>query len=875
MNKTIFSLAVLFSTSMFGQVVRDTIWQDKISYPTTKDQAAQFTVYSTAKNKKLADIEVFNLKSKQLILKGKGTKGNYDMPSFEGEAVNYDKKGKKASTSTFLDGTLTKMISIHPITGEQYTMDFQGGSPYNGEVVQTYENSYIYINVEDGVYNDYYIFNTINPKSKLVYVFDENNYITKEEYYDAKGVLKYTAIYADNTIQSGQSITLNYGTGSISTITEYANGTSTKSTDYYADGKVRATRTTKGDTTTTTYFDPKGKQLSVYKSRYNDTTYESYEDGTAYFYSDDSETPDFLSQILVYKENVLIRQDDYSIDGDKNYVRSISSYKDSYPTKIEYFNADGSVKSVLTYVENSYTPKEGTSYEGNTTAVYKNGVVVNKTTTYPNGKVFEKATDKLSIFYDKKGKELGRVTYKVDEYNSLLPVNGSIFTLEGDNLYGETRYEKEQTVYDSYYNTSNSKNMITSENFYKGGALSKSVKYYDNGVKKQEEIYSTASYSYDPTTINYFDKAGKAVGTYDGVKQTGTKYDYFDEDTIKSIAKYKEGEITYLKQYQTDYSNWETQTKAKYYLQAEIDYAKQGKFYDKEGKLLSTATYKNGKPFAGKVFEVDDYSSTEVTYKNGMKEGVETVTSATDGEISQKNYYTKGQKTKEEYFNNGTLLKVYPYVNDVIHGDVTFYDTEGDVLSTLTYEDGVPMNGVSMTADYEHTTKETYENGIIVSKIIYTYEDYKTLMEETYVDETTVERKVFNEDGTSLFTYQVRNGNIHGTYKYFEKNKVKYQAQLEDGKLISGTIMLAELATDSYSYETPTTYTLLTASSKSIKVQKFDRTTNKSVFQMDTKIKKGEAKDSPLLSKAIQSSNLYPINQFNSDYAAYAAYDAY
>lgn len=871
MNKTIFSLAILFSTSMFGQVVRDTIWQDKVSYPTSKEKADTFTVYSTAKNKKLSDIEVYHIKTKQLIQKGKGTKGDYESPSFEGEVLNYDKKGKKTNSSFYTEGSLTKMNSIHPITGEQYTMDFQSGSgsPYTGKMVQLFENSYIYVESEEGVYLSYYIFNTIFPKSKLVYLFDENNDISGEEFYDAKGDLKYKANYVDNAINSGQSVTLNYTTGTIATLSEYDKGTLTKSTDYFVDGKIKASQVKKGDTTTTTYFDPKGKQLSVYKSKYNETTYESNEDGTSYYYSTDSETPDLINQITTYKDNVLLKQVEYTIVGDKNYVSSISSYKDSYPTKIEYFNADGSTKSTLTYVENSYTPKEGTSYEGNTTTVYKNGIAINKTTTYSNGKVFEKATDKLSVFYDKKGKEMGRLTYKADEYGYSTPTDGTMFTLEGDNLYSETRYEKGQTSYEGYYNTANSKNNLTSENFYKGGTLTKTVKYYSNGKKQQEETYVNTYYNYEPTTISYFDQTGKALGTYDGVKQTGVKYEYFDEENIKSITKYKEGEVTYLKQYQTDYNSWEAQTKTKYYLQAEIDYTKQGKFYNKEGKLISTVTYKNGKPYSGLVIEADDYNKTETTYKNGAKEGVETVSSATDDTISQKNYYTKGAKTKEEYFANDAILKVYPYVNDMIHGDATFYDTEGAVLSTLTYENGVPMNGISMTADYEHTTKETYENGIIVSKIIYMYEDYTPLMEETYVDESTVERKIYNEDGTTQYIYQVRNSNLHGTYQYFEKNKVKYQAQLEEGKLVSGTIMLTDFGNDEYSYETPSSYTLITATNKSVKVQKFDRETNKSVFQMDTKIKKGEAKDSPILNKKIQSSNLYPTNQFNTDYGNY------
>lgn len=869
MYKRLLPLVLLFSSSMFGQVVRDTVWQDVYKYPTTKESATTFTVYSTAKNQKLSDIQVFNKETNTLVQKGKGIRGTYNAPVYEGEVVEFDKLGKKTATSFYADEMITKMISHHPITKEEFVMYFEEGVPHNGKIIQSLNNSFVFVNSEDGKYVDYYIFNPENPKNRIVYYLDENNTFAGEEYFDATGKSIYKSNYSGNLPLDGQSVTINYHTFTISNVSDYVNGDVTKITDYFVSGKVRATGIVKGNTTTTTYFDANGKQLAsntTTTSNDYDVTYE----GDVYTYNDNTAYPDLISTIYTYKKGIVTKYATYTIEKDKNYLDNIAYYKDSYPTKIEYYNADGTNKSTLTYKENSYDPLDGILEEYNTTTVYKNGIVLDIKQTYENGKLFKHASATQATFYDKSGKVIGKTTYKTDSYGYSSPYEGTSFELFEDNLYSQSRYKQGVLEYEANYSYTNFNGKITDEVFYKDGNKVKAVSYYPNGKKKKEEVYSSNAYVYEPINTTYYDATGKVIGMYDAIKNDGTKYEFYDDENIQSIKKYKNGELTYAKVYEL-IPNQEiySATPVKYYLQSEIDYAKQGKFYDTNGSLLSTATYKNGVPYNGKVYLTDEYQKTEVNFINGAKDGVETLYSIYDQEVTQKTYYEKGTRVKEEYFSNGLILKTCPYVDDQINGDVIFYDTEGDLLSTLTYVDGEPMDGESITADYYRTTKEVYVDGIVVTTNYYNYEDYTPIMDQIRIGENAFERTVYNDAGEVNYQYELNEGKLNGSYKYFVNGKVKYQAELHEGKLISGSIVITDLKHDAYSYgySTPTSYSIVTASKKETKVQKLDIETNKVVFELSAKVKKGNTDDNPILNTEIDSSSLYPTNELNTNYA--------
>src|SRR5690606_35435789 len=125
-------------------------------------------------------------------------------------------------------------------------------------------------------------------------------------------------------------------------------------------------------------------------------------------------------------------------------VKSITySNEESYIQKVEYFNEDGSSKGQITYNEDGYTPKEGTMIVGNVSSIYKNSKLVERTETYENGKVFEVTKNNTSVYYDQKGKEIGRIDFKLDPiYGSMSYITGTRYVLSNDLISTVAKYEK-------------------------------------------------------------------------------------------------------------------------------------------------------------------------------------------------------------------------------------------------------------------------------------------------------------------------------------------------------------------------------------------------------------------------------------------------
>lgn len=880
MIKKIFSLAILFSTPMFSQVVKDTIWVDSYDYVTTKKDAESFKLAKPIKgNSSLNSIEVYNAKTKLIESKGNGKfQENSATVLYQGDVKYYDKKGKVNATYTYdQDNVISKSETIDPRNGKVYHCTYSENNLYNGEAFYDWKGVYVYMLVEDGHYKEYLVINPNNDKNRVIYTFDENNVLSAENYYDENGQLKYSGTYNEGQNYSGEFTLLDYEEFGILSISKYADGVSLNTTSYYKNGKVKSTSVVKGNLTTEVYFDKTGKQLGTYTSKLEDDGYSTYQNGTIYYFNVYGNTPDEIYAIYHYKDNAAIKVEDYYVAPEKNMVKMITyNSEENLTLKKEYFSPDGKLKGQLVYNADGYTPQDGTDYADNMTTTYKNGKLVERVENYSDGKVFESTKNGLSVFYDMKGKEMGRVTFRLEPtYNTETYITGTRYTIQNDLISDVSKYEKEALIYQGSYDAKEGKSVISSETFYQNSNITKVIEYYSNGKKASIAQYSPSSYSYSPLKSTFFDNTGKELGTYDYVSQSGTLVEFSYDKQIISNIKYNNGNAVSKKGYVQNYNSGST-----YFLQSDIDYNKQGKFYNEKGQLISTVTYKEGAPYEGTTYESDSYYITETTYKKGVKVGQETVKYLHNDELVNINYYdNEGELTKVDTYTNGTLESVAEYHEGLQHGTTTYYNNEGEVLSTLVYNGGVPHDGVMTTIDYLHYTTLEYKDGVISSKKVSSLDDsgvapLTLILEENYQNESTFKRSINNaETGKPIYKYAIKDNNLDGQYQYYENGKVKYQATLKDGILTDGTISINDLNFDSYNYysNNNSKYTVLTNKKGNFTVKVFDAD-NKELFKMEAKVKKGDSSLNPLTSNKINIENLYPSSEFNvSSY--YGAYD--
>ncbi|MTG98172.1 MULTISPECIES: hypothetical protein [Myroides] len=873
MIKKILPLAILFATPVFSQVAKDTIWVDSYDYIVQKKDAKFFKIAKPIKgNTDLKTIEVYNAKTNKIESKGNGTfmEGNATA-LYQGDVQYFDTNGKVNSTFTYDENnSITKLTSIDPRNGKVYNCEYYDNNVYSGEALFNWNGVYVYIEVEDGVYYKYEVINPKNDKNKLTYQFDENNYPSAEEYFDENGVSTYAATYQEGQLVEGESVTINYSNFSVQSVSKYTDSKILQTTNFYTTGQIKSKSVVSNNITTEEYFDKNGKLLGTYRSELDSDGYSTKSEGVQYYFNVYDNNPDDIYSVYHYKNNVMIKSEDYYVTPKNNTVKSIIYSNENYQTlKKEFYNEDGTLKSQLLYDTDGYTPKDGTDYSDNLTITYKNAKIVERIELYSNGKPFEITKNNLSIYYDTKGKELGRLTYKEEPmYGGVVNISGTQYTMSNDLISSISKYEKEQLVYEATYETTNGQSTISSETFYQNQNISKVVEYYNNGNKASISQYSPATYTYSPIKQTFYDKTGKELGIYDHLTQTGTLVDFTYDKQISAITKFKDGKTLAKKIYALKQN-----TNSTYYLQADIDYNKQGKFYSEKGEIISTATYKDGAAFEGTVWENDLYYLTETTYKKGLKVGKEIVKYVHSDEIVTINYYdNQGNLTKSEIYSNNVLQSIAEYQEGVLHGATTYYDNEGEVLSTLVYHNGYPYEGTLTSIDYMYYNTTEYVNGIIQAKKMYLLDiDGKTpttlVLHEEYENSATFSRTINDSTtGTPIYKYNVKDNYLDGQYQYFESGKIKYQATFKDGVLTDGTVAINDLNQNAYNYysESPSNYTLLTSKKGNLTVKILNED-HKELFVMEAKVKKGDSSLNPLTINKITVSNLFPYNEFNSE----------
>ncbi|SFJ17389.1 toxin-antitoxin system YwqK family antitoxin [Myroides guanonis] len=860
-NNFLFSIALLSGTLGYAQVQKDTIWHDYLDQKTIKENATGYRFIKPISKDKF-QVESYSLEN-VLISKGNTKTDDPNSPKYEGQVIYYQEGGKEMILLNAENGVPTGKVISKLLDGTEYVGEFREGALYDGFLVNEYYDCYSKLEAKDGQFLKATLFSKLNNSYQQVVTFKDNA-LQLEEVFDANGNLIASLTYDQFAPIEGVKYTFSHKPLSVASIQVYKDSLEIESTSFYSDGKEKIKTKTDGLFKDYTYFNKNGEVIGEFR---NDAGYEyespTYE-GTHIEFNYQEGKQDNISQIITYVDNTAVFIRHFDENGILN--QTITYREDGFSnSKIEYWNPDGSLKAKIEYAEDGYTPWEGTVFLYNTTSEYKAGELVEETTSYKNGKVFETKKDLKSTYYDKNGKVLGTLTYtKEDGYWS--PLNGKSFTMVDDLITDEATYEKGLLKHSINYTISNGKKVLKTESFYENGELVKQITYHNNGEISKEETYR----NYEQLFSKFYDSDGKLIGAFDHKNTDGTLLTFFDNDILQSIVKYNNGTKLYEKKYTQDYLDFSLNSleAPKTYLQSEIDFLKEGKFYSK-GELISTVKYKNGAPIEGTVYEDDDYSIVVTNYENGLKEGEEITFSKYDPTtITGRTVYHLGNKVFEETYEERRVTSRIPYENDIYHGEAIFFDENGDELSRLIFQNGEPFEGTRITNLYTSILTQTYKEGTLVSVTDVNIEGvllYKKTKENEKSKTSSIQ--VFDDaDGSLVYSYEMyEDTNLHGTVSYYENGKLQRQAKVNNGILESGAIAIQF---NNYLYNTEETneasYYTLNKKKNKTQYQLFNES-DELLMEYEIKSAKNPTMKTPLFTP-FTPDQLYPENDKNNSW---------
>ena len=374
-------------------------------------------------------------------------------------------------------------------------------------------------------------------------------------------------------------------------------------------------------------------------------------------------------------------------------------------SKILYYDKNGDSIGQISY-------KDGEAEKGEFIWFYMDGeqaVSISNLIHYINGKL-----EGEEISYSENGEIITKGTNKNDAHWNGSFIRSSL-TKEIVN-YKVGKPEGKQTV---FYNDS-LKNIKSYLHIINGKKEGESAYFYKDGKELSKGIFKNDK----PWNGTFFDNDNNTLSSYKEGEKHGLFIQYGSEGEIVQQQEYKNGEITGL-------------VKSK------------GYFKDK----TCECQYKNGQPFSGEVCKDVDVEK----YENGLL----TLTARYDDELAKvlkrKTFYKDSLKSKQIiYYNNkeyeltfkndepldGVDFDSYDeesitYVNGEKHGaffnlknalhslkisghfkngrlngTIHFNDSESNKKTACTYNEGEPIDGVSMEDNFITTYKNSKKHGL-------------------------------------------------------------------------------------------------------------------------------------------------------------------
>lgn len=734
---------ILNTASAIAQ--NDTIWYNREWTPVVKDSASYYRPSPKQKDTGFWIVDYYKSGKKQM--EGFSLKNDEDI--FQGPITWYYENGKVYQIADYKNGIMMGELKsyLNGNPNSEAIAFYDNGKLKSGNLI-TYFEDYSYYKKE--TYANYKVIKEIgfekNPKEGLHYemmMIDTINMIGKSTFYDAKGKTMATLNFKKNKeddygyLYEGSYVSYYFNPMTIRALTEMDGDTIISQKKYYPSGKLRENFIKEDNRMLTKYFDEKGKNI-----------------GTVTF-KPDSENSYYNSYGLPWNGKQITFNEKY--DHSAQNITSIENYKDGETTGSQNFYANGTLQHEVKYnfegnktQESEYdangkllyvvTYKDGSPYNGtvldpyyHNITTYKDGKITKQIQNYSNGKVFKIESNNIAAFYDLAGKKIGSLTSKEDQYGYKSPIEGDDFVQYNDTIESISSYtDGYLTKRIDYKQDSDPHSISKEEVWYEKNQETKRKIYYSNGQLQSE----TWLRDYNSEKADFYNMKGELLSkmTYYPSKR-GTDYNFFyNSDEVETITEYGEDEaIIYEKKFAQNYdakSDFQ-----KYFLLYEIDYNGKASYFGQDGKIIATATFKNGTPFDGKTVDYNQsyltiYTTSE--YKNGAKNGAEiTYSKSYNPEkkyiITQKSNYKDGRLNgaSYQYSEDGTLQKLEHYNNNLLDGESITYSKDGSPENTITYKEGKPIDGVLKEVDdysvynKQQIRKYYYSGGTLNKKEIF------------------------------------------------------------------------------------------------------------------------------------------------------------
>lgn len=857
---------ILFCSVTYAQISKDTIYLNASKEITTKANATHYVVENDHGTTP-SYYTLYDLSNQQMLMQGKALIEGDSTFIWVGE-VNSFYNGNLLTNVFFFDhdGQYNKVDSYHPITKEKFTILFEDGEMTNGSLSTVDYGQIIYIEIENGQYKLIEYSDLENPLNRIKYQY-ENEQLIQNSYFDSKGDLLYSCTYQDANPYNG-TIALTYSQSLlIDYVTTYKDGEEVKVEGFYSNGAKKYITTTSSEYTTSIFFDKDGAIMGEYFI--NNTSF--YKQGKDFSFDYQNQTHDRIASSMEYKDDLLYSVSYYDIESDLNPIKETYYYDiNQQIDSIQYFDANQRLLSTLTYLE--YSPLNGTKYDENQITTFKDARVIKQTTYYPNTKIlFESFANNKSTYYDYQQNIIGTLDYNPQETSYLEPYNGDYYALESQGITEKSTYKNGYvTERETFYPTQNFTEKLrpASRVLTELGKTTKTF-LYPNGNIREISNYITSNYQDSLSNAKYYHPNNTLMGQFQADKGQGTIIEFSEQNIPIKFQDYKNAELVSQKVYCLKESNfWDEdieETADSYYLQREIDFNKQGIFYDYHNGTSSVVEYKNRLPYNGEVWLIDAYNFTKIPYLDGKIHGVKQQLSTADYlSVVSKEYYQNGDLIKEEVLYEGELQQQTHYKDGLKDGLYLSYDifSEDGYTSKIEYKQGEPYEGFLQENFYYYTVTSTYKNGLIQRKNYHFDTSDQISAEDIYLDENTFTRIWYKEEET-LVSYQVKNDLLHGDVIFFKEGKPQDKVQFDNGALVEGKIKLwtkalaGQYSYDPFSIEEQESYYLWNKNKNKVDLQIYTQSDNELIYHLEAKIRKDNPQSDVLGIKEVSPCQLF------------------
>lgn len=321
---------------------------------------------------------------------------------------------------------------------------------------------------------------------------------------------------------------------------------------------------------------------------------------------------------------------------------------------------------------------------------------------YPNG-LYQYRTHYINglenqiIHYNAKGEPADTLSIYLPQLEYTLEPNGYI------QEKGTYKYGKKDGTFEYYYGKNIKKKTVNFKNDLEEGIT---TQYFPNQKVRAIEKYKEGMLD---SVRTYYNELGNVIlrESYKLNEKEGTTFDYYYNGKVQNETLYENDESLSSKHYSIDgklmfelklYSA--SIMVCSYTNKAGVltnDTIKNGKLniegYYPNGKLAVKFQFSN-KGYTGEYKEYfpDGKLYYEVTYENELRNGIEKTYYPNGNLMRERNFkHDEYQGAYKYYFENGKLFIDEMFENDFRHGPATYYDANGQIKRKVNYHYGVEL----------------------------------------------------------------------------------------------------------------------------------------------------------------------------------------